>query len=97
MGYAPKIVLELPISDTAMLEPFVEACIRDKVRAISVVGSGCEKVEHLIDDIIVGRGEGEDRFMLTSSHPGESLEDVLQFASCLAFAGTDDKVELVRL
>lgn len=43
MSYAPKIILQLPLSDPELLAPFVEACIRDKVGLIAVVGEGCSE------------------------------------------------------
>ena len=96
MGYAPKIVLELPISDPALLETFVEACLRDSVELIAVVGEGCVDVEDIIDQIIVGDGTREGRFIVTSSHPNESVADVLEFASVLLI-GRPEGVQIVKL
>ena len=44
------------------------------------VGKDCALIEDIIDEIVVGDGSDNTRFILTSSHPGESLEEVLQFA-----------------
>ena len=38
MTYARKIVLQLPISNPSLLEPSVEACLRDGVTLIAIVG-----------------------------------------------------------
>src|SRR5689334_22465464 len=80
MTYAPKIVLLCPIQDETALEPFVEACLRDKVELIAVVGKGCARIEDLIDEIIVGDGSDDSRFILTTSHADERVEDALEFA-----------------
>ncbi|HWU27374.1 MAG TPA: hypothetical protein VN154_13330 [Rhizomicrobium sp.] len=80
MAYAPKIVLCVPLKDGKALEPFVEDCLRDKVVLIAVVGDGCRHVEDLIDDIVVGDGSDPRRFVVTSSHPEESVEEVVNFA-----------------
>jgi hypothetical protein len=97
MTYAPKIVLQLPLSDPELLTPFVEACVRDGVTLIAVVGEGCRKVEDMIDELIVGDGSDESRFSIaTTSHPGETLEEVMEFASILTVDRTKE-VELVRL
>jgi hypothetical protein len=80
MTYAPKIVLQLPLSNPNLLEPFVEACLRDGVTLIAVVGEGGSKIEKLIDDFIVGDGSDRSRFIVTTSHPGETVDEVMEFA-----------------
>jgi hypothetical protein len=54
--YAPKVVLQLPISNPDRLEPFVEACLRDGVDLIAIVGEGASKIDGLIDEIVVVTG-----------------------------------------
>lgn len=85
-----------PILNPAALEPFVESCIQDEVLLIAVVGDGCELVEDLIDDIIVGDGHDEGRFICTTSHPEEPVEDVIEFASRFGEL-TAQEVKVVRL
>jgi hypothetical protein len=99
MSLAPKIVLHAPVSDAALVEPFVEACLRDKVMWIAVVGDGCDKLEDLLDEIIVGDESDPGRFILTSSHPHESPEEVLEVvAVCFLEAGeAGAAIEQVRL
>ena len=99
MSLAPRIVLHAPISDPALLEPFVEACLRDKVVLIAVVGEGCKDVEDLIDEIIVGDGSDPDRFIATTSHPDEPLEEVLLSVSIwpTGTGGAGAAVDQVRL
>lgn len=81
MAYAPRIVLRLPLSKAWAVTEFVEACLRDKVALIAIVGPGCAEMEDVIDDLIVGDGSADDRFIATSSHPDETMKDVLEFAS----------------
>jgi len=81
MGYLPKIVLCLPLTNGAALEPFVEDCLRDKVALIAVVGDGCAEIEERIDWIIVGDGSDKSRFIVTTSHPGETVDEVMEFAN----------------
>jgi len=74
----PKvIVLHTPLANPKKLEQFVEDCLREGVKSIAIHGKGCELVEELIDDIITGVGKQEDRFLVTSSHTDEPLDDVL--------------------
>ncbi|WP_235897568.1 hypothetical protein [Neoaquamicrobium microcysteis] len=44
---------------------------------MTVVGLGCAKVEDIIDQIVVGDGSDEARFLCTTSHAGEPFEGVL--------------------
>jgi hypothetical protein len=99
MSLASKIILHAPISTATRLEAFVEECIRDKVILVAVVGTGCEAIEDQIDELIVGVGSDPDRFITTTSHPDESLDEVLRFASSFSAAGepSDGRVEQVRL
>jgi hypothetical protein len=99
MSLAPKVILHAPVSDAALVEPFVEACLQDKVMLIAVVGEGCEKLEDLLDEIIVGDGSDPDRFILTTSHPHESLEEVLEVVSVWPAVSTEPgaTVKQVRL
>jgi flagellar biosynthesis/type III secretory pathway ATPase len=96
MNYAPKIVLQLPLSNPNLLEPFVEACLRDGVSLIAVVGEGGSKIENLIDKLVVGDGSDRSRFIVTTSHPGETVEEVMEYARSWD-EERDQPVELVKL
>jgi hypothetical protein len=74
------IILILPLSNTKLLDPFVEQCLIDKVSLICVFGDNCQDVEDKIDWILVGDGSDENRFITTTSHPNDTLEDVKKFA-----------------
>ena len=96
MTVEPKIVLALPISDEAALATFVEQCIARNVSLIAVHGEGCEQIEDEIDWLIVGDGTDDSRFITTSSHPGETLEEALEFAKAW-WVNADGPTEVVRL
>ena len=68
MPYAAKIVLHSPLADPARLPSFVEACLADRVALIAVVGTDADKVEDLIDEIVVGDGSEPRRLIVTTSH-----------------------------
>jgi hypothetical protein len=80
MTYAPKLVLELPISNPELLEPFVEACIRDGVVLIAIFGEGASKIDDLITELVVGDGSDRSRFINTTFHANETVEEVMEFA-----------------
>ena len=81
MSLPPRIVLHAPILDQAALEPFVEQCLKDGVRLIAIWGDGAEALEDDIDWLVIGDGADKSRFLVTSAHPEDSLEEVLEFAS----------------
>ena len=76
------------------MDALIEHFIRDGVKFVGVVGGDCEKIEDIIDEMVVGDGSKEN-FILTSSHPGESLEEAIEFARSLSaeYAG---KVQVVE-
>lgn len=82
MKFARKIILHSPIADERLLNQFVEDCLRDEVSLVAVVGPGCERIEEMIDWIVVSDGSDADRYVTTSSHPDESLSDVIEFVEC---------------
>lgn len=59
---------------------FVEACIRDKVALVCVVGEQCQLVEDIIDELVVGDASDDTRFITTTSHPNQTLAEVIEFA-----------------
>ncbi|MFO0602796.1 MAG: hypothetical protein U0324_06450 [Polyangiales bacterium] len=77
---APAVVLHSKAGVCPALAPMVERFIAEGVPLVSVVGVDCAQVEEVIDELVVGDGRADDRFLLTSSHPGESLEEAVAFA-----------------
>ena len=94
MSYGKKIVLHSKSGYRLELDTIIEQFIRDRVKFVGVVGNDCEKIEEIIDEIVAGDGSN-DYSILTSSHPGESLEEVIEFARSLSleFAGEVQVVE----
>jgi hypothetical protein len=95
MPYAAKIILHAPLAEPAQLESFVGACLADRVALIAIVGKDADKLEDLIDEIVVGDGSDQRRFIVTTSHRDESLDEVLDLVSCYD-AGPDAQIEHVR-
>ena len=99
MTYKSKVVLQTPLKVEGLLEQFVENCLRDHVELIAVVGDGCEAVHDLIDEIVVDDGSDESRFIMTTWHDDESLEETLEFAAYFGGIGPYglDEVQLVEI
>lgn len=91
----PKIVLQLPIADRSRLSGFVERCLAEKASLISIVGDGCEEIEDEIDRLVVRDGADDSRFVTTTCHPGETLEDVIEFANC--WGDADSPTRVIRI
>lgn len=83
MAYCRKIILHCPTGYKPSLDGMVEDFIREGVAFVGVVGEDCIKIEDIIDQLVVGDGSDESRFILTSSHPEETVEDALNFAESL--------------
>jgi hypothetical protein len=96
MPYATKIVLHCPTGYHIALDQLVEQFIADGVKFVGVVGHDCQRVEEIIDELVVGDGSDPRRYLLTSSHPRESVEEVLEFARLLSddYPGNAQVVEL---
>lgn len=94
MGYANKIVLVSKSGYHSELEALVEQFILDGVKFVGIVGEDCARVEDIIDEIVVGDGCNYN-FILTSSHPGESIEEVVEFAHLLSLDCADE-VQVVQ-
>ncbi len=95
MSYAQKVIVHSKSGARNALESLVAQFISDGVRFVAVVGKDCALIEGIIDEIVIGDGSDSTRFILTSSHPGESLEEVMQFARIVA-EGTGEP-QLVEL
>ena len=76
MTYAPIVILHAPAWTCPALTEFVEECLRDGVELVCVVGPDCERVEAVIDELVVGDGSDRGRFLQTSSHEDEDISDV---------------------
>ena len=96
MSLARKLILHVPVSDEALLDGFVEQCLKDRVSLLAIFGPGCARIEDIIDEIVMGGGSDKDRFLCTSSHPDESFTDVLDLVSAWELE-RGDPLEEVRL
>lgn len=96
MPYQRKIVLHCPKGYQDRLDGMVEDFIKDGVIFVAVVGEDCSRVEDIIDEIVVGDGD-RDYDLLTSSHPGESVEDALAFARSLRLEFAGDDIQVLEL
>jgi hypothetical protein len=95
MPLAKKIVLHIPSGYVPGVDDLIAKFIQDGVKFVAVVGPDCAQVEDMIDDAAVGDGS-DSRFILTTSHPGETLDEVVEFARLLTGEHAGD-VEIVEI
>jgi hypothetical protein len=96
MSHPKKIVLHCPHGCQPRIDTLVSEFMRDCVSFVGVVGQDCTTVEDIIDELVVGDGTREPYFMLTSSHPGETVAEAVEFAQSLTeeYAGDVHVIEV---
>lgn len=96
MRYRRKIVLHCPSGYKSELDEIVEQFFCDGVAFVGVVGHDCSRVEDIVNGLLIGDGSDESRFILTSFHEGESLDEAIAFAESMTgkYAG---EVQVVPL
>ncbi len=75
----------------------VEDFIKEGVTFVAVVGADCSRIEDIIDEIVVGDGSDDKRFILTSSHPNQMVDDAVAFAKSLTGDYEGDDVQVVEI
>lgn len=98
MPYARRLILHAPPWDAQSLVDFVEDCIRDGVVLVCVVGNDCQRVEDIIEELIVGDGSDSSRFFVnTTSHP-EGLVEARELAEMWTLdVDVEELIQEVRL
>ncbi|TBX98427.1 hypothetical protein E0J21_35035 [Rhizobium laguerreae] len=96
MYLAQKLVLHSPVSDEALLEAFVERCLADGVSLLAIFGPGSDVLEEKVDWLVIGDGSRPDRFLCTTSHLDEPLDEVLAMANAWE-ADKGGAVDQIRL
>lgn len=81
-GYTTKVVLVserpyTPERDEALLRGLIQS----QVELFCVMGCDAKAWEEAMDWLCIRADECAPHFMLTTSHPDESLEEVLEFAA----------------
>jgi hypothetical protein len=96
MPFQSKVVLHCAAGEPKGLDALVETFLKDGVKFVGVVGKDASRIEDIIDEIVVGDGSDDSRFILTSSHESETLEEALEFARMLTgeYAGEVQLVEV---
>ena len=84
MTHPKKIVLHCPRGYQPRVDNLITEFMRDGVTFVGVVGQDCERIEDIIDELVVGDGTSEPYSMLTVSHPNGEVADAVEFAEALS-------------
>ena len=84
-GYVPE-------RDEALLREL----LRDKIELFCAVGADADKWEDAIDWLSLGDERTEEHFVATTQHSGESVADVIEFATQFATESAHE-VEVIRV
>ncbi len=79
------------------MDAMVEDFIRDGVSLVAIVGKDCDKVEEMIDELIVGDESDDSSYILTSGHSGEMMDEVIAFSRSLTGEYSGNEVQVVEL
>ena len=96
MPYKKSVLLYLTSDVPKNPDEIVERFLMDGVKLVGVVGISASSVEELVGEIVDGDGSYPDRFILTSSHVGESFEEALEFARLLS-GDLDSDVQVIEI
>ena len=97
LSHPEKIVLHCTHGYDSRSVDLVAEFVRDGVTFVGVVGEDCARVEEIIDELAVGDGGREPCLnLLTSSHPGQTVEEAVAFAESLT-GDFEGEVQVINL
>ena len=81
MGIAKKVVLVSRSGYESSHDAMLQSLIDRRIELFCAVGEDCELWEEIMDELVVGP-DGKGKWTVTTtSHPGESVAEVIEFAS----------------
>jgi len=96
MSTAKKIVLVSKSGYNARHVPLLEGLIQRHIELFCAVGKDCTLWEDVMDEVCAGPSGVEGHLITTSSHPDQSVEEVIEFAKQWR-AVEDQSVEVITL
>ena len=77
--YAILLVITSPLVSVGQRDRITSDIISSRCQYALTFGHDCEVWHDLIDEICVGDGAPKDRFLMTTWHDDEPIEDVIDF------------------
>ena len=79
-------------------DALLKSLIDEKILLFCAVGKDCQLWEDIMDELFIGEGEERDFDIITTSHPNETLEEVITFAEIFEFEGIDNhEIKIIEL
>jgi hypothetical protein len=76
---ARKLILCVSASLDVELKPLVAQWQRDRIAWIAVIGAGCIEIERRIKSLLIADAANRAHFVMVTSHPTETIEEVADF------------------
>lgn len=78
---------------------FLKRLIDEKILLFCTVGKDCELFHDIMDELIVGDGTTELDFdMITTWHPNETIEEVIEFAKNFDIEGiNNEEIQVIEV
>jgi len=92
---AKKVILLSISGYSAENDALLSQLINEKIRLFCAAGKDCAIWEESMDALFVGEGDEKDFEMMTTSHPNETFDEVMQFAETFRIEGIDNKAVTV--
>lgn len=77
--YALLLVIASPLVSVAQRHKITSVIVDSRCQYALTFGHDCEVWHDVIDETCVGDGTGDERFLMTSWHDDEPIEDVIDF------------------
>jgi hypothetical protein len=71
---ARKVVLSTSVGNEDRLTALVAQWQRDRIAWVAIVGADCVAIEQRIKSLLAADAANRTRFVMTSSHPTETIE-----------------------
>lgn len=86
-AHARKVVLVSHGGYRAEHDALLSELLARRIEIFCAVGKDCQRWEDVMDEMVVGPADGRPHFVLTTSHPDESVDEVVAFARLLHVEG----------
>lgn len=98
-GIPRKVILHSISRYEEQHDFFLKRLIDEKILLFCTVGKDCELFHDIMDELIVGDGTTELDFdMITTWHPNETFEEVIEFAKNFDIEGiNNEEIQVIEV
>lgn len=98
-GITKKVILHSTSEFDEKYDFLLKRLIDEKILLFCTVGKDCELFHDIMDELIVGDGATELDFdMITTWHPDETIEEVIEFAKNFDIEGiNNEEIQIIQV